>query len=342
MQLLKHRFYSSPALADAALGVLTSYCHHYHHQYVTKQQQHGQGSGTPLSRSGGKQKQQQGKGSSKKKGRKVLGSTSSNTPSSSSSSSSAAIAAASSLTDLPLPADHARVAVAGGVTTISFHLRRLEPNASRFRHLPDTTTVTSAPSAQQPLLAVSYAKELFHYDAHYNAHMRCLKNHLMRHVAASPYGEAWDPQALSPGHPQLSTLLPASAASLSLILEGIALTAVAKGCDAIDEGLEALRWALYAANDATRREFLAARGALLLQVLWMVCKGCVEKYKAGDGKMEGKRLLEILAGWAEVYNRLTCGQNGLRDLGERGTGVSVVRYFQTHWFLDRGIGGVRS
>ena len=340
MQLLQHRFYSSPALADAALGLLSSYCEYYHDQHVTKQHRQRQQA------SGGKQKQQQqGKGSSKKGGKKggkkdqSAASSSSSCSSggaSSSSISTADVAAASTFGELLLPADHTSTAaaVAGGAAAVQCHLLKIKESwiSHSCQDPPDVASLlvnafTSGGTIQQKLKAAASVKEAVQVDAHYNAHFRCLESHLRRRACRSAHVQLSDFQALAPGHPELSTLLPASATSLSLILEGIALTASERGAGAVGEGVNLLRMALYAANDATRREFLASRGALLLQVLWLVCKECAEKLQRGEGrKGEQEGLLQIIEGCSQVHIRLTCGQDGYRNLGECCNLLSLGKY----------------
>ena len=82
-----------------------------------------------------------------------------------------------------------------------------------------------------------------------------------------------------------------SASALELLLELIALTASHGGDHWLDCSLASLTSFVYRASTATCRAFIAARGKLLLQVLWLLLRKSVEQHREQD-QQEGLRGLQ--------------------------------------------------
>ena len=162
-----------------------------------------------------------------------------------------------------------------------------------------------------------------------------MRNHLRRCIAGddpnsghgnwancSP-GEA--PGSLPPGHRLLKDLPAASISTLQIVLEVVALLSSEKRCDLeLVNGFALMSEIAYAASDATCREFLVARGGLLLRVAQRVALRCVGQGKSttteGTGVMAGRgggRLMrqpvpeseqsQFFDTWSEALGQLTNG-----------------------------------
>jgi hypothetical protein len=255
---LQEQLWLSPALVDASLAQLAAWCQYNYFQHIKKQQQeHRKEPGEVCKQN---QKQKKGGTSSSLKSstrRPELGS------SSSSSSKVAAfkLASASSWSELKVLPDHEQVAVAGGQAAVAAHLWRLAQVHDRLN--PDELQSEGVCAAI--LLASSLLPEI---------------------------GILEGDKELPPGDVRLSRRPAATIAALQLALQGIACKGIeleaavagssdyaagASCCSRLWGMVQLLLKQVRAADRATRRAFVAARGGYMLQVMWLVMKMAVEE-----------------------------------------------------------------
>ena len=273
---LEEQLWLSPAAADANLAQLAAWCQHHFNQYNNKQQQQLK---EGRMGKGGKQKQRN-RGSRSKSACNSSSSSSSTKNESSNNSNFAAFnfASASSWSELQVLPDHEQVAVAGGKLAVAAHLWRV----ARVHKRMTAVELRNEYFAPAVLLKKSLAPELG-----------------LREGQEEPM----------PGDVRLSGRPAAAIAAMQLCLQALAFigmeveAAAAAGtgesrAGAEDSsrlsnlmqligysqsaglGLETMLQLLFAqvkaADGATRRAFLSARGGYALQVLWLVMKGAVQ------------------------------------------------------------------
>jgi hypothetical protein len=295
---LKEQLWLSPALADASLAQLAAWCQHHYFQHSNKQQQEEGKEGEVCKQ---KQKQKKRDSSSSKKGSRNR---SPEVGSSSSTSNVAAFkfASASSWSELKVLPDHEQVAVAGGQAAVAAHLWRLT-------QLHDCMT----PSEVQ----MDYA---------------CGAAFLMKSLMPGVGLHEGEKEPL-PGDVRLSKRPAATVTALQLALQGVACkgieleAAVAGRREGVDTNINLVQkidispsstsWIRFmvdllhkqvgAADEATRRAFLAARGGYALQVMWLVMKEAVrEQQQQQRGQQQQPNHQEAVSGLTDSVPGIMC------------------------------------
>ena len=270
---LEEQLWLSPAVADASLAQLAAWCQHHFNQHSNNQQQ--QPKQGKMGK--GKQKQRNCGSHSKSACNNNGSSSSSSTKDESSSNSNFAtfnFPSASSWSELQVLPDHEQVAVAGGNLAVAAHLWRVARVHKR-------------------MTAVELRNEFF------------LPAGLLKKSLAPALGLQEGEGDPMPGDVRLSSRPAAAATAMQLSLQALAFKGMEveaaapagtgesragagdssiwstftqlvgyslSGTLGLDIMLQLLFTQVIAADGATRRAFLSARGGYALQVLWLVMR----------------------------------------------------------------------
>jgi hypothetical protein len=279
LKQLEQQLRLSPALVDASLAQLAAWCQYHYFQHSNKQQQEERNEKEVIQKQ--KLQKQGGTGSSKKSSR-----TRSVEVGSSSSSLVDAFksARASSWSELQVLPDHEEVAVAGGQAAVAAHLWRLARVHKRLNF------------GQLQLEVLTPAT--------------LLKRSLLPDIGLQE-GE----EEPLPGDVRLCRRPAATLTALQLALQGVACIGIAveatlagvgesRGTSSrwlnvvqeagyslssalgMDPMVDLLHSQFKAADGATRRAFLAARGGYALQVMWLVMKVAVAEQQQREQQQQ--------------------------------------------------------
>ena len=283
---LEEQLWLSPAVADASLAQLGAWCQHHFNQHSNKQQQQPK---QGKMGKGGKEKQRNC--GSRSKSACNNGSSSSSTKNESSSNSNFAafnFASASSWSDLQVLPDHEQVAVTGGKLAVAAHLWRVARVHKR-------------------MTPVELLKECF------------VPAVLLRKSLAPELGLQEGEGEPMPGDVRLSSRPAAAATAMQLCLQALVFkgmeveAAAAAGTGessrvsnlvhligysqsaalGLDNMLQLLLAQVMAADGATRRAFLSARGGYALQVLWLVLRGAVQHKQQHQRPQQQQQQVEV-------------------------------------------------
>ena len=268
-QELINDLFAGPSFLDSALIILSGFAKSRHKQRMTQQQQVGVSSSANNSRSRGGPSSSTGgsRGNNRTRGTSSSSSSSSSTNFSSSSSTCCREhgIGATSFVQLLLPADHELVMVSSGLPATA--AQAVDPGGAVVK-----------PSVGLPLGVVDLAlKAVAKY---------CTTSHCSYAV------------------PGPSAAAAASSPVLQLLLELTALLGQEEERDACLDGLQKAWDAVStAATSKERQAFLSARGALLLQVLWLLAEQCSQELMVeGCWIVRWPSLLTSLCATAEGTN----------------------------------------